>query len=305
MCRRRGTWLAVAVVLVMQLGLHPPQVVAAGGASGMGPVLEGPDVIRYASDARFVDPVRVLYQGTRLAGGGCRFKLGELTLPAGWGFVEIEVAYRESTCQSLTERELFRAGVDSRFAPRFTKPPTGALSRVKAVGSEGEVSAQTHEDHRFDNSHFAYLHSWWQDPKPFSIHVNEITTWISWTPDGTCTITPGTTAWLGSHPELFETTKWEVEGGEWITGYGCPTLSSTTYISFVNRTFCVNARPYIPLPIQDPLPPEINPTRTRYFPNAISAFPNGRSSIVPPAPEKSGGCARFLSFGTEFYPPPA
>lgn len=270
--------------------------------------LSGPNVIHYGtSDYSLTASRQLLRQGTPTA-TGCEFLVEDRVQP-GENLAEIDVAYDPDTCRLIVARGVPVAG--------FADPDPGSLSTSE---SESQAAAAEAEAPAFSAQALtrrqAYAWSWYDEPARWAFGcdvedgpaqgcllppVNYVKNTISWTPDGTCTVAPGTVADLTSQIAWLATTGWTVASNFWDRNgplVACnETLKSRNQSHFENGFFCqalVNM-----LPIPDFLKPRVAPTNTYYDPSGLQAFADG-SALVTTVLRKDGGCQSFLREGRRF-----
>lgn len=302
MLRPRSKTALIASIIPMLLLGNPGPAQATETPQAL--TLTGPNVIHYGtSDYSLTSSYQLLRQGTPTA-TGCEFFV-EDRVQVGEDLAEIDVAYDPDTCRLVVARGVPAAG--------FAEPAPGTLSTSESESQTAAVdatapafSAQTLARRQ------AYAWSWYDEPLRWAVPggcdvedgpaqgcllppVNYVKNTISWSPDGTCAVPPGTVADLTSQIAWLRTTGWTVASNFWDRNgplVGCnETLRSRNKSRFMNDFFCqalVNT-----LPIPDILKPRVAPTNTYYDPSGLQAFADG-SALVTTVLRKDGGCQSFL-----------
>jgi hypothetical protein len=283
----------------------------AAQADSTGPqalTLTGPNVIHYGtSDYSLASDQRLLRQGTATA-TGCEFLVQDRVRP-GQDLAEVDVAYDPDTCRLVVAR-----GVPSAD---FADPGPSDLSSSESStqSAAADASAPAFSAQALSRRQ-AYAWSWYDEPARWAFGcdvedgpaqgcllppVNCLKNTLSWTPDGTCTVAPGTVADLTSEIAWLRQTGWTVASNFWDrNGPTVPcneTLRSRNQSHFENGFFCqalVNM-----LPIPDILKPRVAPTNTYYDPSGLQAFADG-SALVTTVLRKDGGCQSFLRESRRF-----
>lgn len=298
MRRMRSHTYLLAVLLVVTSTVVLVSSPASGGPLGslignvVQPVLQGPGVIVYGlAPYDFEDSHRDLYSGKQLPGGGCEFPGRIQELQTGESLTEIEVAYDPNRCLSLVE-----SGTLER-EPEFLRTPDPEVNGLFAA-----PTALTR--------HQAYKWAWYDEPARWLLGcdveeqfsdvcvlppVNTVRTDIEWTPDGTCSVAPGTTAEADHTITMYEGTRWTVvtdkpetnpASSPGVVPCGEEVISRSVN-RFRNAFFCRT----ISLGINP------TPTETFYNPVEVRGDKDGTAHVPVPPHSKSGGCSSFLRFG--------
>lgn len=265
--RTRTGLLALSALTMLAVSISP-----ATAAPSETPTLSGPDVYLYEQPEVLANATRFILQGSRLASGGCSFTVDAVRKPGVAPTREIELAYDESSCQSLRERGT--PTVPATSASGGTGQPSGEA----APGTVDGVAPASLGQFR------AYLHSWFRDPPGF--HVNDVTNTVIWSPDGSCA-NAGGAATPNPEYDWLQQTGWRPLSTNWNRGQDCNGVFSSSYAHFDNRFFCAaitgNSLMYF------------WPTETEYDRNNITGLPDGSYRITITW-RKSGGCHPLLAF---------
>ncbi|MBW3572593.1 MAG: hypothetical protein KY467_15935 [Gemmatimonadetes bacterium] len=107
--------------------------------------------------------------------------------------------------------------------------------------------------------------------------MNDVTSTVAWSPDGTCAWPAGTTASVGRSYEWLGWTGWSLGAYTWSYGYGCDKVYNGSTVHFVNGVFCAFLT-----------------TNTYYEPARVEGLADSRAAFFW-SNRKDGTCAFMLS----------
>lgn len=134
---------------------------------------------------------QLVIQGRRTGPDACESSLAR---PVAAGHTDgtryDEIAYDGENCRSLLE---ISKPTGEPAPPDGTDSSGGMTSSAGpafSTGSAGVAAVAPCENPYRDTIHFfsraACIHSWFQDPAPANIRVNQLTNEVQWNPDGSC-----------------------------------------------------------------------------------------------------------------------
>lgn len=269
--------------------------------------LQGLHVIAYGDQQVTRGGSRLVRYGTAHPDGGCQWPVSERTKP-GQHIYETEIAYDPDTCRLLVERSAVQAGFADPASP-------GQLTTKDEQGSLASPTGPTGMAALASSPVDAYTWSWYDEPARWLFGcdvedgvaegcylpvVNYVKNTITWSPDGNCTIPPGTQAHFGSQLAYLRDTGWTISSNYFSYNTTLTTCRDTLYsknqASFNNRVFCG----YI---LEAIIPgvgvPQVNATNTYYEPSGLEGFADGSALHITQL-RKSGGCDALLKGNRRF-----
>lgn len=255
------------------------------GAAARDLQLEDSDVITYEHRDSLDSSKRIIRDGIRLPGGGCRFEIRGHIRP-GQGLRERELAYDRASCRSLREVATLPAGGLAAGLEGIGAVSTHDGARVKsglkALANQNAALAETLTLGRFS----AFLRTFYKDP--FAIEVTSDYVGIEWSPDGVCANPPGESSSHSYEVSWFSPSDWTLESDLFLYDGNCDEVYSNEVAHFKNTLFCV----------------PIISTYISNHTNQIKGYPDATGEYLSVS-EKAGDCADLLSVTVEYGAGPA
>jgi hypothetical protein len=274
-----------------------------GAVTGLS--LEGPDVITYGDHPYvFSDSVEYIRQGRKAGADDCNFTF-ETTLAPGESLTEIEIAYDPATCRMLVKSG--HLANDQDFTDAVPSTTGLDLSPTIVHGSGDDGAEPTGAESTQDTVSIMALRrqqavnwSWYDEPVRWARPgggcdveesysdgcllppVNYVRNGVSWVPDGSCAVAPGTLGFANARLYHLEVSGWTVNSNRYYEDESPPCGSdifSKNNTVFKNGVFC----PVLTSPFG------VDATYTKYLPNEVRGKADGWA-VFPRSLTKSGGC---------------
>lgn len=253
--------------------------------------------IYYPGGRTIEDPVAVVRQGIKNAGGSCTLN-GSETLGPGEVVVEIERSFDPATCTSVFDR-----GVAFSLGSDVDLGQSQRQSREEVLTQEPDLlgGAASRQE--------AYNWSWYDEPARWMFEcdvedevdegcllppVNTVRDHIVWVPGGSCPADVTQGVEVGFRTSWFTYSGWVNPVSIWQYQFGqsCGRVFSRSDEEFRNAVFCQAVVDFL----SPGLTPPVEPTETKYRPNEVEGYGDG-TAVFRWNVTKSGGCDSFLQFG--------
>jgi hypothetical protein len=208
-----------------------------------GESLAGPGVVNYKPDFPLFNSKRLVRRGTKLPDGFCSFTSRLRREPDAAALTERQLAYDAGECRLLVEvGERGRSATSGgSVLSSASTPTTGAPSSSLSYKTQYENKTVTQPGTAQSNPHgdpIHWVHAWFRDPlRPTPIHVNDVSTFVSFNPNGTCACPPGSSSSVGYYLE-GEPPPFAWSGsGNFSWSVGCASVFAQQYMDWQNSNF--------------------------------------------------------------------